>query len=400
MQFLANACMSLTSIGEPVTFWIDSLCVPENPPLRKLAIQQMASVYRSAGKVIVLDHTLQKQTIQAKPEVLMMRIYTSPWMDRVWTFQEGVLARQLYFKLEDAYCPFHFSLRDTELVAPLQISILNNSTHDVYLHLRREVSNVYSQYRPPEISHVIKELKWRQTSKHSDELLAVSVLLDLDVNEILKQNDEEGRMVAFLTMVDKLPRNIIFAEAHRRVMREGFRWAPTTFLTNDPRRLDMEKSVKCSELGLFGEYMVFSPAKPHTIKYDSKTRFTIVNDQPLSWYQRFVQWTRPIPDHWFDLMYNRPQESFSFSHIILYSLGLPESEYGKIIVAVAVLQEDLSDEVLEKVRARYGRVDLICALQAHVVLFILRHFLTPPPKSKNGGYIIAGKFEKLNVLFR
>lgn len=206
-------------------------------------------------------------------------------------------------------------------------------------------------------------------------------------------------MVAFLTMVEKLPRNIIFAEAPRQVLREGFRWAPTTFLNTDPRRLDMDNSVQCSELGLFGEYMVFSPAKPNTIKYDSKTRFTIVNDQPLSWYQRFIQWTRPIPDHWFDLVYKRPQESFSFSHIILYSLGLPESEYGKMIVAVAVLQ-DLSDEVLESVRARYGRVDLVCVLQAHVTLFILRYFLTPPPKSKNGGCIIAGKFENLNVLFR
>lgn len=237
-KFLINACTSLPQYNDgDVAFWIDSLCIPEDTALRKRAITQIASVYDSATAVIVLDETIQKCSIRASPEELLMRIYTSPWMDRVWTFQEGALARHLFFKFKDAYCPLRFSLKDMDLTGPLQIGPLESTKHDIYLELRREVQNLNSAIVPINISHVVRELRWRQTSKRADELLAVSIVLKLDVDKVLEAEDEEHRMAKFLILVENLPRDIIFAEVPRLAL-DGFRWAPSTFLTTDPRRLD------------------------------------------------------------------------------------------------------------------------------------------------------------------
>jgi len=105
IQRLVNALYSdLVGEGEhqqPVLFWIDTLCVPLEPAYRKLAIRRMSQTYLDADKVLVLDASFSLVSVHEPIQECMMRVSTSPWATRLWTFQEGVLALQLHFQFSN-----------------------------------------------------------------------------------------------------------------------------------------------------------------------------------------------------------------------------------------------------------------------------------------------------------
>lgn len=84
----------------PVSFWIDTICVPLDRQYRSLAIQRMASTYAGADKVLVLDAWLLQAGLDSMREWNMLKIMASTWAQRVWTLQEAMLPRQhdLFFQ--------------------------------------------------------------------------------------------------------------------------------------------------------------------------------------------------------------------------------------------------------------------------------------------------------------
>ena len=89
-------------------FWVDTLCVPPDQVDRKdiqdRAIAKMQSTYEDATVVLVLDSWLRSQPISALDDVeICARILCSPWVRRLWTLQEGFLAKSqaLVFQFED-----------------------------------------------------------------------------------------------------------------------------------------------------------------------------------------------------------------------------------------------------------------------------------------------------------
>lgn len=86
-------------LPETGAFWMDSLCVPDVESLRKDAIKLMSQTYRDSAKVLVIDDCIRSQCSERKTwEENLFRIATSGWVRRVWTLQEGLLARDLYFE--------------------------------------------------------------------------------------------------------------------------------------------------------------------------------------------------------------------------------------------------------------------------------------------------------------
>ena len=64
----------------------------------------MQSTYEDATVVLVLDSWLRSQPISALDDVeICARILCSPWVRRLWTLQEGFLAKSqaLVFQFED-----------------------------------------------------------------------------------------------------------------------------------------------------------------------------------------------------------------------------------------------------------------------------------------------------------
>jgi hypothetical protein len=85
-----------------VGFWMDTLCVPvNNDELRNRAIKQMRTIYQKAHRVLVLDSWVQELDRKASIVEKASRLYLCNWQHRLWTLQEGVLARNLHFQFKD-----------------------------------------------------------------------------------------------------------------------------------------------------------------------------------------------------------------------------------------------------------------------------------------------------------
>lgn len=90
--------------GEKTGFWLDTLCVPVRKPLndaKKWSIQRMRHIYRSAAAVLVIDSWLGQTSSEAPIPDRWLAVFLSNWQRRLWTFQEGCLAEQLYFRFSD-----------------------------------------------------------------------------------------------------------------------------------------------------------------------------------------------------------------------------------------------------------------------------------------------------------
>ncbi|KAH0561952.1 hypothetical protein GP486_003337 [Trichoglossum hirsutum] len=89
----------------PIYLWIDTLCIPVDKRYEEFkgaAIDSMAFIYSASVNVMVLDPALQQISFNSNSDLsIAMRMLTCPWMLRCWTFQEGFLAREFWFVLED-----------------------------------------------------------------------------------------------------------------------------------------------------------------------------------------------------------------------------------------------------------------------------------------------------------
>jgi hypothetical protein len=65
----------------------------------------MAGIYRQADKVLVIDNFLQYQTGKLSLVEMGTRVKYSPWISRIWTLQEGRLARELLFQFDNIAIP-------------------------------------------------------------------------------------------------------------------------------------------------------------------------------------------------------------------------------------------------------------------------------------------------------
>jgi hypothetical protein len=83
-------------------FWIDTLCCPVQPLDDKLlAISMLRKTYSNATAVLVMDAELQLcDHLEISGIEILARLYTSGWMHRLWTLQEGGLAKRLLFQFK------------------------------------------------------------------------------------------------------------------------------------------------------------------------------------------------------------------------------------------------------------------------------------------------------------
>lgn len=82
--------------GTQYRIWIDTLCCPIELGGKLIALERIASVYRNATHVLVLDAALTGFDSQdTHPAELLLRVYgASPWMRRLWTLQ-GILIQMI-----------------------------------------------------------------------------------------------------------------------------------------------------------------------------------------------------------------------------------------------------------------------------------------------------------------
>ncbi|KAI0694829.1 hypothetical protein C8Q76DRAFT_571965, partial [Earliella scabrosa] len=226
LERIAGYARQLVSNG---AFWVDSLCVPETRDLRKAAIRLMAETYRRADAVVVFDAGIrQRCTAAAHLKETALWIATSGWMQRVWTLQEALLARELYFEAADGLLSMARLRGALDHANELVPSVLGPFPREPFTLMYSHPSLtrlIHRAVRRTSFQDVISLLKSRTTSKPEDESIAIAGLLGVDVAKLLAEEDADTRMRALFLELKTLPAGILFNGAPKLPF-PGFRWAP------------------------------------------------------------------------------------------------------------------------------------------------------------------------------
>ena len=238
-----------------VVFWIDTLCVPVTPKAaRKKAIAKMQDVYRQSLATLVLDAGLMQHSCPSDPLEVLVRLQTSDWSRRLWTYQEAALAPRLHFQFQDtcseeivelmnrkphdserANGGYGITRRALEITWYPSFSIESRARSERVDLSDRDVQQLLSLYslekRHQRFYYVWKGLQHRSTSRESDQIICLAVLLGVDIEAILAVEEQRplDLMKVFLRKLAVFPAGICFA-ATRRMDDDGFTWAPLSML--------------------------------------------------------------------------------------------------------------------------------------------------------------------------
>jgi len=118
LQEIANDAVPSTS--QSVPFYIDTICVPLGVQEKKNALNLLPKVFREASAVVVLDPVLMTATVGSDVDCLIRMRY-SDWKTRLWTLQEGSLAKKLLFRFANRIVDIDELLQRFDAEAPLSI---------------------------------------------------------------------------------------------------------------------------------------------------------------------------------------------------------------------------------------------------------------------------------------
>lgn len=263
---------NMTADEAPITFWMDTLCVPVGDTLRQprtKAIARMRRTYEDAATVLVLDSSLQQLSLQNSHVELLLQIVASPWFTRLRTLQEGALARRLAFAFRDGvmdiddFMRVNLTDRNGWLVSGMHEPLKHRINH-----LRGLLRlNFPSERSQDPFSAILELFRDRQTTKASDEGICLATLLGLDPTDLINAPADQ-RMILFYQKVKLVPSLALLLKGPR-LSKPGLRWAPQTFLVagnhqtrNTPSRsicnITAESGLKCPS-----EFFVLSLSRLH-----------------------------------------------------------------------------------------------------------------------------------------
>ncbi|KAI0332565.1 hypothetical protein GY45DRAFT_456143 [Cubamyces sp. BRFM 1775] len=258
-------------LPETGAFWMDSLCVPNVASLRHRAIKLMAETYRRAAKVLVIDDHVRTHCAENKPWTEnLLRIASSAWLRRVWTLQEGLLARELYFEFSDGPVDV-----ESRIVEP-QSAVLETRNgvslsgpilrpiHFVHILAFRGGRRLPGAAPDIPIAEIVGLLSARTTTKPEDELIAIASLLPphVKLDALLAEPDgpdlADRRMRAFLLQMYNVPALLPFGDTPRLAL-PGFTWAPRRLVREHDgvwRQVNESAVGTCTADGLVAQYFL------------------------------------------------------------------------------------------------------------------------------------------------
>ncbi|OQV07874.1 hypothetical protein CLAIMM_12233 [Cladophialophora immunda] len=219
-------------------FWMDTLCVPLQEPLRNTAIIRMAEVYRSATQVLVLAKDMLSINLPSTPTEALCRIFCSQWASRLWTMQEAALAKELVFQFADdvaAHDTLSREMTDIYLNGSEQTHHFGVTANHSFRQFRNIQQGSSSEEENIPIVSLWRSLRFRSTSRKSDVAICAAILLARGLETVLSVPDEE-KMQAFWSCQQTVPSSILWA-AGPRLRVDGFRWAPSNLLNPETASL-------------------------------------------------------------------------------------------------------------------------------------------------------------------
>lgn len=232
-----------------IPFWLDTLCVPvaaDDYPTRRRAIIAMRDVYAHAAKVLVVDvELLAADCIGTSDEEIATRISYSIWFSRLWTLQEAVFAKKLYFQFRDAAVDAEELVRRSDAAASnssyatkraLPFQLAQEITYEALNYLRE----LYAfKSAPPtsasRASFILQTVSWRSTSWASDEAVCLAAIFNLAPPAFasilsIPTSEPAARLRRFILHQRHFPAVALFFSGPKMDDADGFRWAPRSFV--------------------------------------------------------------------------------------------------------------------------------------------------------------------------
>ncbi|VUC19908.1 unnamed protein product [Clonostachys rosea] len=318
--------------GQYTYFWLDTICIPPDsicqctcplkpkdtpcsPPCQgqqmaeaqRISLELMRKTYENAAAVLVLDSWLYETTCEDKSLLEnLLKIFASTWTRRLWTLQEGALAKSLQVQFLDTAFDVDLAIVHLQEIAD-QITKFGflppvfaaywelrhfNQSHRLLRSeswgmnfpvppwlsekfrsgehidvgeggswIRNMIDELGGQrddiaddlpIRSPAVKlagrlvSTISAVFHRSTSVSADEPLCLATLLDLDVGRIAAISSGENRMHEFWRMFDMVPRAIPFLR-EPKINAPGFRWASRSFLRSARPVLEVNGLAGLSE---------------------------------------------------------------------------------------------------------------------------------------------------------
>jgi len=342
--------------GEENKFWIDTLCIPREPKdVYYKALDRIREVYIYASNTLVVDRLIRTCPPEAPTETLYAHIYMSAWMQRMWTYEEAALSRNLIFVLEgDRFHTFKIKTQPSMM----------HTVSVVWRVLAAELNRLRPDKDNFNIGHVYRAFRWRLTNATGEEFLSVAGMLDLDTPNLMKAEGAE-RTRNFWTMLRNLPLDIPILDGPKLAI-EGFRWAPRTMMYPNKTELSTDlddHQACCYEDGLRGTYL-FVPfgktllgSRDHAhsiflIWINGGNKHAIASDGPMMLRVYCTETWPASPDR------------APFDSLILGDPKQTIPSAGKMFPAAALLRMPSSNEEAP----RGGDVDLRCAYVGRVLV--------------------------------
>lgn len=212
-------------------FWLDTFCVPRNSPLKKEALRKMGYTYRAASKVLVLDGTMGGFAMggygngthcgpRSYSECLAW-ILAAPWMRRLWTLQEGLMARKLLVMFSEGPVDVR------NLVKGVESNAKNLNPGDIVeRQLAQGALQLLDFSKRDSQSRFVEA--WnasitRVASKEGDTSLCLASTLSMDAATLFS-TPVPDRARVFYSMLSKIPQSMLFSCAEK-LCDVGYRWA-------------------------------------------------------------------------------------------------------------------------------------------------------------------------------
>jgi hypothetical protein len=249
----------------------------------------MRQSYEDADKVLVLDRYLLEQNCSGMSvEEIAMRITCAPWNRRLWTLQEGMLARSLVFQFCDTFVDLNRWIRQNR--ATLK-SLIFCQTWRNYASLRVFETE---ESKKMNIQQAKKALTFRLTSVNDDEPLCLGNLLGLDPDSVVRARSRAERMKLIWRSIPKHFASTLFWSSPK-LKDEGYRWAAASLMEegcgrvqtcSEDARWDAGLGLIVTLPGILFTRSSLTILDSFRLILDGKTRLVVQWD--LQWNSRFV----------------------------------------------------------------------------------------------------------------
>ncbi|KAI9667066.1 MAG: hypothetical protein M1831_001243 [Alyxoria varia] len=267
-RWVSAALGNLISRKTPrLYFWMDTLCIPSRrgtgsieygKDLKLKAMKMITPIIQGADQTLVLDTDLDCMTecvedwrSEEHDEEMVARLLASKWMQRSWTFEEGALARDCYFKVAGEGLERLSDLEKPRLYDRYSmVSSIEISLHLQYplkwllagpLNERRKQASrpgasmaqrrKFAKSRVSQLVEAWNGLLERSATKAEDPPIIFANILDFNVNTIGRL-DPEQRLPSVIKSCDDIPASLLFNAKHRP-KRGGYdAWIPSQIAGN------------------------------------------------------------------------------------------------------------------------------------------------------------------------